>query len=127
MDPLVTVHVIVAVALVVLALLVGVWGMVRARVIGADAHPREGRVYAQLLQLTHTFVFAIVILGGALLVKGYSVADPLHARVYGPFMLVAIIAAYGYRTKVAATNIRIFAISALVVFLLGLRAIVTGG
>lgn len=126
-DPLVTVHVIAAVALLAFALLVGVWGLVRARRIAARDAGREGRWYAQALQLSHTMVLATGLLGLGLILEGHRSEDPLHAQVYGPFMLVAIVAAYAYRTRDAAMNVRVFAIAALVVLALGLRAFVTGG
>lgn len=127
MDPLVTAHVVVAVALVVAAVVVGVWGLARARSIGSADAPREGRAFSHLLQLSHTLVFAASLVGVVLSLEGHRANDPLHARVYGPFMLVAIIAAYGYRTRVAVTNIRVFAVASLVVAALGLRAFATGG
>lgn len=127
MDPLVIVHVVAAVALLALAIVVGSWGLARARHIAAPVATREGRWYAQVLQLSHTLVLATGLLGLALAVEGHRSDDPLHARVYGPFMLVAIVAAYAYRTRDAALNVRVFAIAALVVFALGLRAFVTGG
>jgi hypothetical protein len=127
-DPLVTVHVVAAVALLAFSLLVGIWGLARARRIAApQAAGREGRWFAQALQLSHTMVLAAGLLGLALLLEGHRSSDPLHARVYGPFMLVAIIAAYAYRTRDAIVNVRVFAIAALVVLALGLRAFVTGG
>jgi ABC-type molybdate transport system substrate-binding protein len=71
-------------------------------------------------------VLATGLLGLALLAEGHRAHDPLHARVYGPFMLVAIVAAYGYRTRNATANIRVFAAASLVVAALGLRAFWTG-
>lgn len=126
MEPLVLVHVAAAVALLAVALVVGVWGLARARSIGEAHGPKEGRWYAQLLQLSHTLVTVTGLLGVALLVSGRSVDDPLHARVYGPFMLVAIVAAYGYRTSNAPRNVQVFAAASLVIFALGLRAVFTG-
>ena len=120
------VHVVAAVALLALAIVVGAWGLGRARHIAAPTVEREGRWYAQALQLSHTLVLATGLLGLALLAEGHRSSDPLHARVYGPFMLVAIIAAYAYRTRNATANVRVFAIAALVVFALGLRAFFTG-
>jgi hypothetical protein len=125
-DPLVTVHVVAAVALLVLALVVGVWGLARARRVGAGGSPRESKAFAQLLQLSHTLVFATGVLGLALLADGHRSGDPLHVRVYGPFMVLAIIAAYGYRTPNATTNVRVFAAASLIIAALGIRAVVTG-
>lgn len=127
MDPLVTVHVAAATLLVVLAVVVGAWGIARSRTIASDEHPREGRSFAQALQLSHTLVLATGLLGIALMLEGHRSADPLHVRVYGPFMVVAIIAAYGYRTGDARANLRIFAIASLVIAALGVRAFTTGG
>lgn len=126
MEPLVIVHVASAIALLAVAVLVGVWGLARARSIAGGASPREGRWFAQLLQMSHTLVALTGILGAALLLDGNRPSDPLHARVYGPFMVVAIIAAYGYRTGDAVRNVRVFAVSALIVLALGLRAVATG-
>ncbi|MCW2925795.1 MAG: hypothetical protein JWM98_3199 [Thermoleophilia bacterium] len=127
MDPLVTAHVVVALLLVVTAVVVGVWGLVRARTIASDRSPGEGRAFSHLLQLSHTLVFAASMLGLALWADGHHAHDPLHTRVYGPFMLVAIVAAYGYRTRDAKVNVRVFAAASLVVAALGLRAFATGG
>ena len=126
MDPLVTVHVVAAVGLLATALVAGGWGLARARRIVAPSAEHEGRWYAQVLQLSHTLVVATGLLGLALLADGHRTDDPLHVRVYGPFMLVAIVAAYGYRTRDAALNVRVFAVAALVVAALGLRAFWTG-
>ena len=127
MNPLVTVHVAAAVALVVLAVLVGVWGLARSRAITSEDAVCEPRWFAQTLQLSHTLVLATGLLGIALLLEGHRSSDPLHARVYGPFMLVAIIAAYGYRTGDARQNLRVFAVASLVIAALGVRAFTTGG
>jgi hypothetical protein len=126
-DAFVTVHVIVAVLLVFLTLVVGLWGLLRTRQIVDEAgHPREGRFFAQVLQLSHTLVVAVGLLGVFLLSEHHRPDDPLHTRVYGIFMVVAIIAAYGYRTQDAARNVRVFAVTSLVIFALGLRAMATG-
>jgi hypothetical protein len=125
-EPLVLVHVASAVALLVVAVAVGVWGLARARSIADGERPGEGRWFAQVLQMSHTLVALTGILGVALLLDGSRPNDPLHARVYGPFMVVAIIAAYGYRTSDATRNVRVFAVSALIVLALGLRAVATG-
>lgn len=126
-DPLVTVHVVAGLALVAVALVVGGWGLGRSRAIASSSAERESRAFAQVLQLSHTLVLATGLLGVALLVEGHRAADALHARVYGPFMVVAIVAAYGYRTRSARQNVRVFAIASLVVAALGLRAFWTGG
>lgn len=125
-DPLVVVHVIAAVALVVAAAIVGAWGLARARPLADPARAREARAFAQSLQFSHTLVLATGLIGLFLLAEGHRAADPLHARVYGPFMVVAIVAAYGYRTPAAVTNVRVFAMASLVILALGLRALVTG-
>lgn len=126
MEPLVTVHLATGAALILAALLVGGWGLLRARRIGGPREPREAAAFAQLLQLSHTLVVATGLLGLALLADGRRPDDPLHARVYGPFMLVAILAAYGYRTASPVRNVRVFAAASLVLVALGLRAFVTG-
>lgn len=126
MDPFVTVHVIAAVALLASSALVGVWGLARTAQVTTPQRPREGRAFAQLLQLSHTLVLGAGIVGLLLLAEGHDVADQLHVRVYGPCMLVAIVASYGYRTKDPRVNVRVFSIASLVVFALGLRAFWTG-
>ncbi len=128
MDPLVIVHVATAVALVATSIVVGVWGLARAKAIAnADDESAEARWFAHVLQLSHTLVLATCLLGLWLLSEGtHHADDPLHVRVYGTFMVVAIVAAYGYRTPEARRNVRVFAIAALVIAALGLRAIATG-
>jgi hypothetical protein len=125
-DPLVIVHVGAAVALVASALVVGGWGLARAREIARPVSTRESRWFAHALQLSHTLVLATGLVGVALLVEGHRTHDPLHVQVYGPFMVVAIVAAYGYRTSSAARNVRVFAVAALVIAALGVRAFYTG-
>ena len=126
MDLLVTLHEVGGVALVALALVVGVWGLARARAIGTGANDRESRVFAQLLQLVHTVVIAEGLLGLALLAQGHRAADGLHERVYGPFMLAVIVASYAYRTKDGVVNVRVFSIGSLIICALALRAVWTG-
>jgi hypothetical protein len=120
------VHVITAVALVLVAVGVGAWGLLRSRRLAQAGSSTEARWFAQLLQLSHTLVLAVGVLGLALLLEGHRIGDPLHVRVYGPFMLVAIVAAYGYRTGDARRNIIVFACASLVIAALGLRAFTTG-
>ncbi|MCW2956191.1 MAG: hypothetical protein JWO69_1060 [Thermoleophilia bacterium] len=125
-DPLVIVHVIAAVALLVATGVVGIWGLVRTAQVTSPERPREGALFSQLLQLSHTLVLAAGLVGLLLLAEGHRLTDLLHARVYGPFMVVAVVAAYGYRTADARLNVRIFAVAALIIFALGLRAVWTG-
>jgi hypothetical protein len=126
-DPLVTVHVAAAAVLVLSCLLVGFWGVVRARRIASRDAGAESRWFAHALQLSHTLVLATCLLGLGLLAEGgHHANDPLHVRVYGPFMVVAIVAAYGYRTSDARRNVLVFAIAALVIAALGVRAFATG-
>ena len=119
-------HQVGGVALVIVAACVGVWGLVRTRAIAEGAPPREGRLFAQLLQLVHTLVIAGGLLGVMLYLTDHRPSDALHSRVYGPFMLAVIVASYAYRTKDASANVRIFSIGSLVIFALALRAVWTG-
>lgn len=114
-----------AIVLVFAALLVGIWGLARSGQISQGLVPREGKLFSHLLQLSHTLVFTVGILGIMLWFEGHRPNDPLHARVYGPFMVVAIMAAYGYRTRQASTNIKVFAVASLVIFALAIRAFYT--
>jgi len=125
-GPLVVVHVIAAATLVASAAVVGAWGLARSRRLVDPARVREGKVFAHVLQLSHTLVLATGMIGLFLLAEGRRADDPLHARVYGPFMVVAIIAAYGYRTSSSVTNVRIFGVASLVILALGARAFATG-
>jgi hypothetical protein len=122
-------HLIVGVLLVALAGVVGVWGLARSRRIAepTSEDAGEGRWFGHMLQLTHTLVLATGLIGLVLLVEGHTLSDPLHARVYGPFMVVAIIASYSYRTKDPRRNVIVFAVGALIILALGLRALATGG
>jgi hypothetical protein len=126
-ELVIIVHVVAAAVLVGAAFAVGIWGLVRARTIAASTSGgREPAFFAQALQLTHTLVLGVGLAGVAMLIAGRAPSDELHVRVYGPFMLVAIVAAYGFRTSDHAANVRVFAVTSLVIGALGLRAMWTG-
>lgn len=149
MTGLLELHVFAGGLLVALAIVVGLWGLVRSRRVsaaapidpgtdpgidtGGELHPVSGPptrgdlVFRQLLALSQTMVFAAGLLGLAVLVLDEnSPEDPLHARVYGPFMVVALMAAYGFRTADPHWNTRVFAMASLVIAALGVRAFATG-
>lgn len=122
MDAFQIMHVVAGVATVVLAVVACAWGLARAR---GDGKPIAG-AFAQVLALSQVAVVATGLLGLAVMGGGTRPHDPLHARVYGPFMLVAIVAAWGFRTGEARWNTRVFAIAAGFVAALGVRALMTG-
>lgn len=114
-----TLHVILAVILIVANFVAAGWGLALARRGGAS------RLYSQVLAFSQVIVVGQGLIGLMMLAGGDSPEDPLHTRVYGPFMVIAIVVAYGFRTKDPAQNTRVFAIAALIVALLGLRAFYT--
>lgn len=127
MDPLLLLHVLTAALLVAVAGAVCAWGFARSRRLRLGGRGREDRLYTQLVAFMQTLVLAAGLLGLLLLAgDGGSPEDPLHARVYGPFMLVAVIAAWSFRTADPRWNVRVFAVVALFVAALGVRAFVTG-
>lgn len=126
MSFIVVTHSVIGVVIVVFAAVVGFWGLASAKSIAADTKPRASRVFGHLLQLVHTLVFAQMLIGMLMYIEGNRPHDNLHVSVYGPFMLAAIVASYAYRTKDATTNVRVFAITTLIIFALGLRSLWTG-
>ena len=150
-DSVLALHVALGGAVVVLGFGVFAWGLLRVRrmatpggageqlgqpaqsaapAVQPTAPARRGRrvdAFTQLLALSQSAVFACGLLGLVLLARaGSGPDDPLHSRVYGPFMVLAIIAAYGFRTGDARWNTRVFAITSLFVAGLGVRAFYTG-
>lgn len=118
-------HIIAGVAVCIVALVAGVWGLLLARRMKRMNTPVP-RVLGHVLALVQTLVLAVLVLGLAIYGEGRRPADPLHLRVYGPFMLVALMAAYGFRTTDRRHNLQVFAGVSLVIFALALRAVFTG-
>lgn len=125
MRPVLAIHVAVAVALLALATGVGVWGIVRARPGSPIPAQRSELRFLRLVAWVQSAVFAVGLTG--LLLLGRSRPDdPLHAKVYGPFMVVAIVASIAYRSDDGRFNSRLYGIVALVIAALGVRAATTG-
>lgn len=118
-------HIIAGVLLCIVALVAGVWGLVHARRM-ASPDASVPAMLRQLLALVQTLVVAAGLFGLLLLTEGRNPDDPLHVRVYGPFMVVALIAAYGFRVPDGRRNLQVFAVASLAIFALGLRAVYTG-
>lgn len=113
-------HELLAGFVVVANLAAGVWGLVVARQGSAP------RAWGHLVAVGQSSILVQGAVGLALLAAGGRPLDPLHARVYGPFMVVAYVVAYGFRTGDVARDTRTFAICGLVVAALGVRAMQTG-
>ena len=126
MKSVLWIHIVAGFGIVALCTVVFVWGILRAR----RPHPpseRSERIWVQLVALSQTLVVACGALGLMLLMSAHSrPADPLHTRVYGPFMVFTLLAAWGFRTSDRRWNIRVMAIASLFVALLGVRALTTG-
>lgn len=119
-------HVVAGFGIVVLCSIVFVWGLLRARRDQPPSARSEG-IWVQLVALSQTLVIACGALGLVLLLgAGARPADPLHSRVYGPFMVFTLLAAWGFRTSDRRWNIRVMAVASLFVALLGVRALTTG-
>lgn len=121
-----TIHLVTGFAIVVLGLAAFAWGIRRASRPTAPSARNEA-MWVQLVALVQTLVLACGLVGLVLLAAGGAhPKDPLHARVYGPFMVFTILAAWGFRTSDRRWNIRVMAVACLFVALLGVRAVTTG-
>jgi hypothetical protein len=119
-------HVIAGFALVAVCFVIFGWGLLRARQ-ATPPGPRSEQWWVQLVALAHTLVLGCGMAGVVLwLVGSPQPSDPLHARIYGPFMLVMLLGAWSFRTADRRWNIRVMAVVCLFVALLGVRAITTG-
>ncbi len=125
MQALRIIHLGLASVTVLLAGITCIWGLIGRRKLQWGATDRGSMAYARIAVLMQTLVIGTAIFGGLLWLNGARPGDPLHVRVYGPFMVAAIIGAWGYRTDDANWNARVVAFSAFFVFLLGLRALFT--
>lgn len=127
MNTTIALHGAAAIALLVLAALTGVVGIVISRQGRGRPAPRTLALWRQGIALTWTLVAATGLLGLVIYMSGHHrPSDPLHARVYGPFMAFTIIAALGFRTPDQRWNTRVFAIASLFILALGVRAVFTG-
>ena len=79
----------------------------------------------QLITLTHVLVIGVGLAGVLLIPAPGGPSDPLHARVYGPTMLLVLGAAWVSRTPDPRRNMGIFAVACGFVGLLALRALTT--
>jgi hypothetical protein len=71
-------------------------------------------------------MLATGIAGLFLLGEGQRPDDPLHTRVYGPFMVVAILVAVGFKADSTPLRFqRVIAVANLVIAALGARALFT--
>lgn len=109
----------VGVALLALNAVAGLWGLLVWR--GAD----PGRIFPQVLALSHTVVFGQGALGLYLLSGPGRAGEPLH-YVYGLLPSALVVFAYSARTEDTRRNVLVFAIVALVITGLGTRAYTTG-
>ncbi len=112
--------------LIVANLVVAIWAALLSRDDERAAQPP--RAFIHLAAAAWTLVAAVGLAGLALILGGDGApSDRLHSRVYGPFMVVALLSAYGFREDGRpGFNIRVTAIASLIVVLLGLRAAFTG-
>jgi len=111
---------VLGVLLLVLNATAAVWGFLVWRGILT-----AGRVFAQILALSHTVVFGQGVLGLLLLSGPGRAGEPLH-YVYGLLPSALVVFAYSARTEEPRRNVLVFAIVALVIFGLATRAYTTG-
>lgn len=126
MDSFTKLHGAVGVVTVIVAAIAATWGIWRSRAGTLPPSPREAAAWRQLTAGWQTLVVATGMLGLVPLLRGHAHPDPLHVRVYGPFMLVAIVSAWSFRTSDSRWNMRVMAVAAMFAGLLGVRALVTG-
>lgn len=111
-------------ALVALNLTAGCWGLARKTV--PEGESRIDRWFVQVRATAVTTMIATGVAGLFLLADGARPGDPLHTRVYGPFMVVAVLVALGYRAESTPLRFqRVFAVANLVIAALGARALFT--
>ena len=110
----------VGVALLALNAAAGVWGLLVWRGVVAP-----GRVFAQVLALSHTVVFGQGGLGLYLLTGEGRAGEPLH-YVYGLLPSALVVFAYSARTEDPRRNALVFTVVALLIVGLGTRAYTTG-
>jgi hypothetical protein len=126
MDSVLLLHVLSAAALLVVSGSVFVWGTVRARRVTLGGPKREDKIFTQVAALVQTMVIAVGLLGLLLIAGDNRPDDRLHATVYGPFMLLAVIGTYSYRSSDPRWNVRVASIASFFILALGVRAFVTG-
>lgn len=104
-----------------------VWGLGRSGRVRLGGSTREDRGFTQLVALTQTLVVGAGLLG-VLALAGPSAGpdDPLHSRVYGPFMVLAVIGSFSFRTEDPRWNVRVAAVVGIFITGLGVRAFFTG-
>jgi hypothetical protein len=114
-------HDVAALLTAVVALAVGVLGLVLA---GRDRrNPRLHAIWGQLLALTHTGAVAVALSGFA---EAGDQPHPPVTRLYSLAMLAAAGIPWTFRTNDARWNTRMFSIAALVLAGLSVRALQTG-
>jgi len=126
MSPVVVLHIVAAALLLALSAITGVWGLAMSRKGRGRPNLRLLELWRQAIAFTWTLVAATGLLGLALLGSGKHPGDPLHARVYGPFMVFVVIAALGFRTGDQRWNTRVLSVASLFILALGVRAAFTG-
>jgi hypothetical protein len=127
MQVLVVLHIALGAAAVLAASVACVWGIYRSRKGSPRPSARSQALWNQLVATSQTLVIGTGLAGLLLLEqRHHAKVDHLHSRVYGPFMVAAIIAAYSFRTADARWNVRVMAVASLFVAGLGVRAFFTG-
>ncbi len=84
-----------------------------------------GRVFAQVLALSHTVIVGQAVLGLLLLSSQHRAPVQLH-YLYGFAPAIAVLFGYSARTEDVRRNTLVFAIVALVATLFSIRAFMTG-
>lgn len=119
------VHLTLGYLLIALNLLVGVWGLALRNV--ATNATSAGRWFIQLRATAFTTMAAAGIAGLMLLGDGRRPSDPLHSSVYGPFMVLGLVVAWGFRADSTPLQFqRVLAVTSLIITGLGIRALTTG-
>jgi hypothetical protein len=112
-------HEVLAVAVVVVAALAAVWGLVAYRTGRLGGGP-----LGHVLSLVQTLLVAQVGLGLLLLSDGRRTADDLH-YAYGTLALAAVLAPWFYAPREPRRRLLWFALATLLAGALGARAYLT--
>ncbi len=116
-----TLHATVGILVVALNLAAGLWALAVYR-----GRARAGRAFQQVLALSHTLVLGQALLGLTLLSGARRAAAELH-YVYGLLPGALVVFAYSARTDDVRRNVLVFAVAALLITGLSIRAYTTGG
>jgi len=118
---IVSLHYGLGVAVIIVNLLAGAWGLAVWR-----GWLAPGRAFAQVLAASQTVIIGQAVFGLLLLSQNLRAAQQLH-YVYGLLPAALVVFAYSARRDDQRRNILIFSIAGLLACALGVRAFISSG